>query len=173
MGAAVDKSMHDTRLIAIDDDGGLAKIGGAKIARTSDLGIEREKAPGLAAKDMILFLLIELGIVIKPIRYPAIIERGPDCSGRHRRPHGAEELSSCAILGQGSRLSQELWSDGPAPSQLNVRIAPTFVEQGLTARLRRGRTPEARVGISNPACRGAPSGGGLFVADVPRQKEAG
>src|SRR5215469_3002747 len=93
MGAAVDKCMHYTRLIAIDDDWGLAKIGGTKIARPRDLDIEREKAPRLAAKDMILLLLIKLGIVIKPIRHPAIIERGPDCSGRHRRPHESEELS--------------------------------------------------------------------------------
>ena len=85
---------------------------GAKIAWARNLDIEREKAPRLAAKDMILLLLIELGIVIKPIRHPAIIERGPYCSGRHRRPRGSEELSSLAILGQGSRLPQEFWFDG-------------------------------------------------------------
>src|SRR5215472_19264052 len=94
MGAAVDKSMHDTRLIAIDDDWGLAKIGGAKIARTRDLHIEREKAPRLAAKDMILLLLVELGIVVEPIWHPAIIERGPDCSGSHRHPHGPKNCQS-------------------------------------------------------------------------------
>src|ERR1700690_1108917 len=88
MGAAVDKGMHHARLIAIDDDRGLTEIGGAKIAWARDLDIEREKVPCLAAKDAVLLFLIELGIVIKPIRHPAIIEGGPDRSGCHRHPPG-------------------------------------------------------------------------------------
>jgi hypothetical protein len=88
MGAAIDEGMHRTALVAIDDDWGLAKIRRAKVARARDFDIEREKAPRLTAKDAVLLLLIELGIVIELVRHPAIIERGPDRSGRHCHPYG-------------------------------------------------------------------------------------
>jgi hypothetical protein len=97
MGAAIDKGVDGTALVAIDNDRGLAKIGRPKITRTRDFDVQREKAPGLAAKDAVLLLLIELGIVIERIGDPAIIERGPDRSGR-----------SPTILGQGGALPQRI-----------------------------------------------------------------
>src|ERR1700682_5381657 len=91
MSAPIDEGMHCATLVTIEDDRGLTEVGRAKIARVRDFDIEREKAPRLTAKDAVLLLLIELGIVIKPIRHPAIIERGPDRSGRHRHPHGSNK----------------------------------------------------------------------------------
>src|SRR5262245_6866438 len=84
MGAAVDKGLYRARFVSIEDDRDLADIARAEIARFGDLGLESEKPPHRPAEDPLLLARIDLGVVVEPIRHPAVVERRPDRSGYHR-----------------------------------------------------------------------------------------
>src|SRR5665213_501245 len=84
MGATIDERMDLAVFVAIDDDRRLADISRAEIAGVWDLDIEREQIPRPPAKDPLLLLLVQFGIVIEAIRHPAVIQRRPDIGSHHR-----------------------------------------------------------------------------------------
>ena len=107
MGAAVDEGLDQPVVVAIDDDRGLAEIGGAEIAGVGDFGLEREKAPGRPAEDRLLLAGVDFGVVIEAVRHPAIVMRRPDLVGDHHLPRPAANRMGAGngSLSQGCRQS--------------------------------------------------------------------
>ena len=82
------------RHFPIEDNRRLADIGRAKIAGVGDLGVEAEIVPYRPLKDLPLLTLVDLGVVVKAVRHPAVVERRPDLVG-DRHPYGPANQSRC------------------------------------------------------------------------------
>ena len=84
MRTAVDERLHRARFVAIEDDRRLADPGRPEVPRFGNFAVEAEIAPHRPAKDPLLLAGVDLGIVIKAVGHPAVIERRPNRSGHHR-----------------------------------------------------------------------------------------
>ena len=94
MGAAVDEGLDLAVLVAVDDDRRVADPGGAEITGIGDLGLERQVTPRLPAKDPLLLAGVDVGIMIEPVRHPAVVQRRPD---RSVNPVHVGPTSSCRV----------------------------------------------------------------------------
>src|SRR5438045_2714827 len=92
MGAAIDKGMQRTRLIARHYHGSVPDKGRCKITWGRQLGLQGDIVPGWSAEQLFLFQFVYQGIKKNPIRNPAgTLCRPGEIKGtlRRQRMHAA------------------------------------------------------------------------------------
>ena len=66
-GAPVLEGDQGAAFAADDDDGHVADLGGAAVARVLDLDLEAQEMPGRAFEDFSLFGAEDVGVLVEPV----------------------------------------------------------------------------------------------------------
>jgi len=93
----------------------------------------QQKIPGRPAEDPLLLALIGLGIVIKPVRHSAVVERRPNRSGQHRSSRANALCGKCT---RASRVRQR----APLACARSVPYARRSWSSSISTAVRAGRS---------------------------------
>ena len=199
MGAAVDEGLDLAVAVAVDDDRRVADPGGAKVAGIGDFRVEDQIAPCRAAEDRLLLAGVKLGVVIKPVRHPAVVVPRPDRGVDHYHSVLRSRYSilrrfdlgdKCLHSGPGSagrpgttrivgfQTESRPRPRGPRQSRSAASTRSKLSRRGPVATTRRPRAIPTRSRATSPTAglprppsrvRGEPSGDSVVIAGATTQ----
>ena len=121
MGAAILERVQLAVGIARHHDRHVAEVGGAERVGARQLGLEAEKIPGVAAKDALLFLRVEIRVGIDPVRHAGQAFAGPL---PYAGMHGHDLLQPKWYCRVGTRLGQSVGSILRRGRRLHTKHVP-------------------------------------------------
>ena len=121
VGAAVLERVQLAVGVARHHDRHVAEVGGAERVGARQLGLEAEKVPGVAAKDALLFLRVEIRVGIDPVRHAGQAFAGPL---PYAGMHGHDLLQPKWYCRVGTRLGQSVGSILRRGRRLHTKHVP-------------------------------------------------